>query len=169
MAACCGGPGYLGWPIWQQYPASAHLPTTVSDLRLQDDAGSRRTAQQLTSAVLAARPLADDVFAGVYTDQRRKRVTVFGATGFHLRPDQELAAEFDRLTAEYALRDVQVAPSDVRGGHLTCGIGRGGGGTVVVCGRADHGSLLTGVFTRRSVDDSADLLRRLHPAIVTAD
>jgi hypothetical protein len=36
-----------------------------------------------------------------------------------------------------------------------------------VCGWADHGSLATGVFTRRSVDDSATLLERIRGTIVS--
>lgn len=166
-ALCCGYPGYLGWPIWQQYPARAELPASFSDLRLRTDPDSERIAGQLSSGLLLARPLADDIFAGVYTDRHDKLVTVFGATGLQLRPAGELEVEFARVSGEYALHDVHALEPPERGGHLSCGTGRRGRSTVVVCGWADHGSVLTAVFTRRDVPESADLLRRLHERIIT--
>jgi len=167
LACCCGCPAYFGKPMWEQYPASASLPAEISDLNLRDDAASRRVATQLKADLRGSHMLAEDTFAGVYSDGAGKRVTLFGTTGFRFSPESDLEHEITRLTERYGLRKVQSIDTGHRGEYLRCGVGKDGQATVAVCGWADHGSLATGVFTRRSVDDSAALLERIHGTIVT--
>jgi hypothetical protein len=167
VACCCGCPGYFGWPMAQQYPATAALPATVADLTLRADTASRRTVDELKIDMREAYLLAEDVFAGVYTDAAGKRVTIFGTTGFRLDPRSDVEAELNRLTDDYAIDGVETVDTGEPGAHQRCGTGRAGGTGVVVCAWADHGSLATGLFTRRSVDESAGLLRRLRTEIIT--
>ena len=54
----------------------------------------------------------------------------------------------------------------MRGRHERCAVGRPADGDVVVCTSVDYGSIATGVFTRLSVPDSADLLATLRGQIV---
>lgn len=110
--------------------------------------------------------LAEDTFAGVYSDRAGKRVTLFGTTGFRFSPESDLETEFAQLTDRYRLRDVVTIDTGTRGEHLRCGVGKDGQATVAVCGWADHGSLATGIFTRRDVNDSAALLERLRGTVV---
>ncbi len=117
----------------------------------------------------AAHWLAEDTFAGVYTTNAGKRVTIFGSTGFRFAPATEADAEIERLTEPYALGESQVMESDVRGRHVRCAVGRSDGDGVVVCTSVDHGSIATAVFTNLSVDDSARLLGTLREQIVTTD
>ena len=167
LACCCGCPAYFGKPMWEQYPASVSLPAEVSDLNLRDDAASRRVATQLQADLRGTHVLAEDTFAGVYSDGAGKRVTLFGTTGFRFSPETDLEKEIARLTERYGLRQVESVDTGTRGEYLRCGVGKDGQAVVAVCGWADHGSLATGVFTRRSVDDSAALLERLRGTIVS--
>lgn len=166
IACCCGCPGYVGWPAWQQYPAAAALPGTIADLNRRSDAASQRAEAALHSDMLEAHLLAEEAFAGLYADRRGKRVLVFGATGFWLRPRSDLEAELTRLDRTYRLDRLEAVEAGERGTYQQCGTGRADGEPVVVCGWADHGSLGAAVFTRRSLADSAELLRQIRGSII---
>ncbi|MFC3744886.1 hypothetical protein ACFOS3_48280, partial [Paractinoplanes deccanensis] len=148
VACCCGVP--FGWfRLSGQYPASARLPESFADLQLRDteDTGAGG-------------------FAGEYGDSRGKRVTVFGVTGFRLTPGTDVRTHLDQVADEYKLSEVQAFDLGETGAHESCGVGRDNGATVVVCAWADHGSLATVLLTRRSVEDSADLVARLRDAVL---
>ncbi|MFF0318529.1 hypothetical protein ACFYPH_28305 [Micromonospora sp. NPDC005252] len=166
LACCCGCPAYYGLPISSQYPARAALPGQVADLSLREDDVSAATARQLENEVRQENWLAEDTFAGVYATADGKRVTVFGGTGFRLNPEADANAEITRLKERYALESPETVQTGVRGRHERCAIGRPADGDVVVCTSVDHGSIATGVFTRLSVVDSADLLKTLRGQIV---
>ena len=167
MVCCCGLPaGYLNWVPAGQFPVTAVLPQTVGDLSLRDDSASRRAAarlkQQLRDAKASGEP-----FAGVYADGNGKRVTIFGTTGLRVTPQADVEAEVRRLADQFSLRDVQPFDLGETGAHERCGIGTVDGGSVVVCGWADHGSLGTVVANRRSVSDSAELTGIMRSAVLT--
>jgi hypothetical protein len=167
FACCCGLPAYFVKPVWEQYPASASLPAQVSDLTLRDDATSRRTVKQLEADLQVNNWLAEDTFAAVYGDGDGKRVTVFGTTGFHFSPDDDLRTEMERLTDRYKIRNVEQFDTGARGEFARCGVGKDGDATVAVCGWADHGSLATALFTRRNRADSAELLEQLREILIS--
>ncbi|XTZ18636.1 hypothetical protein ACQSSU_15325 [Micromonospora echinospora] len=167
IACCCGCPAWFGKPMWDQYPVGATLPPQVADLRLQTDARSEQTADELRGEVETEHTLAEEVFAGVYSTPQGKTVTIFGSTGFRFTPESDAEEELTRLTPKYKLGTQQVVETDVRGEHQRCAVGRSGSVDVVVCTWADHGSLASGVFTRLSLSDSATLLGRLREQIVT--
>jgi hypothetical protein len=167
FACCCGLPWYYGQPLADQYPAHASLPTEVDDLRLREDEASLRAAQRLEQDMRAQYLFAEGTFAGVYADGSDKRVVVFGVTGLRLRPETDLDTELARLTGVYQLTDVHPVDTAARGTHQRCGTGRLDDGTpVVLCSWADHGSLATALFTRRSIDDSARLLDELRTVLL---
>ncbi|WP_433551174.1 hypothetical protein ACQP08_26090 [Micromonospora zamorensis] len=166
LACCCGCPAYYGFPISAQYPARAALPVQIEDLSLRQDSRSAETAKQLENEVRQEHWLAEDTFAGVYSTNSGKRVTVFGGTGFRLSPESDAEAEISRLTDRYALNAPETVDTGVRGRHERCAVGRADGSDVVVCTSVDHGSIATGVFTRLSVGDSATLLNTLRAQIV---
>lgn len=161
LVCCCGVPGYFVWPAAGQYPVTAALPDSVSDLNLRDDRASRRAADALSAELNDA-----SAFAGVYSDGNGKRVTIFGVTGLRLTPEQDVQAQMDHLSAEYALKDVQPYDLGVTGLHERCGVGRRDGSALVVCAWADHGSLATVLLTRRNVPDSAELTGVLRSAVL---
>ncbi|MDG9678682.1 hypothetical protein [Micromonospora sp. DH14] len=166
LACCCGCPAYYGFPISAQYPARAALPVQVDDLSLRQDGRSTEAAKKLENEVRKEHWLAEDTFAGVYATTSGKRVTVFGGTGFRLSPESDAEAEISRLTDRYALSAPESVDTGVRGRHERCAVGSADGSDVVVCTSVDHGSIATGVFTRLSVADSADLLASLRAQIV---
>ncbi|WP_433311966.1 hypothetical protein ACQP0U_26090 [Micromonospora sp. CA-269861] len=166
LACCCGCPAYYGFPISAQYPARAALPVQVDDLSLRQDDRSTETARKLEGEVRKEHWLAEDTFAGVYSTTSGKRVTVFGGTGFRMSPESDAEAEISRLTERYALDTPESVDTGVRGRHERCAVGSADGSAVVVCTSVDHGSIATGVFTRLSVADSAELLGTLRAQIV---
>jgi hypothetical protein len=168
VLCCCGLPfAYLQFPAARQYPVTAVLPQSFADLRLRDDRAGRQAAERLAEQVRGPGGGTDGVFTGVYGDRRGKRVTVYGVTGFRLDPGGDLQDQLDRLTDEFRLTDVQDFDLGEAGAHERCGTGRTGGTAVVVCAWADHGSLATVLLTRRSVDDSAELVGRLRNEVLS--
>ncbi|MBL7256076.1 hypothetical protein [Paractinoplanes lichenicola] len=152
VVCCCGLP--FAWTqssAADQYPVTAALPDSFSDLRLRD------TEETGPSG-----------FAGVYRDARGKRVTVFGETGFRLTPGTDVRTRIEQAAAEYDLKDVQSFDLGEFGAHERCGAGRDNGTSVVVCTWADHGSSATVLLTRRSISDSAELVARLREEVLTA-
>lgn len=166
VACCCGCPAYYGKPLWDQYPASAALPGQFADLRMSDDGGSQQTAARLEGEMRSAYLLAEDTFAGVYRDANGKQLVLYGTTGFRMTPGSDLDAEVARVSTAYQLSATTTFDTGTRGTHLTCGTGLSDGTDVVVCVWADHGSLGTALFTRRSVDESAELTDRLRSAVI---
>jgi hypothetical protein len=167
IALCCGLPAWIGDPMSRQWPANVpQLPTEVSDLTLREDRASRRIAEAADEATAAAHPW-ETTFAGVYGDGTGKRVTVFGVVDFRWNPESDLADEFQRLVDTYGIGEIQTVDATERGEHRKCGVGTDRGTSVVVCTWADHGSLGTGVFTRRDIPDSNDLLSTIRDTIIT--
>ena len=167
FACCCGAPiAVWQWPALRQYPVNAVLPQSFADLKLRDDSTGRRAADRLAEQLQEA-GAEGEPFAGVYSDARGKRLTVFGVTGWRFTPGSDVSAQLDRLTDELGLTGVQSFDVGESGVHQRCGTGRLDGTAVVVCAWADHGSLATVVLTRRSVADSADLVARLRTEVLT--
>ncbi|WP_433301865.1 hypothetical protein ACQP2F_07350 [Actinoplanes sp. CA-030573] len=168
VLCCCGGPfAYLQFPAARQYPVTADLPTDFSDLSLRDDSASKRAADRLAEELRSADAKDGSPFAGVYGDSRGKRVTVFGITGFRFTPKSDVRAQLDRLSDDFGLDQVRSFSLGETGAHESCGIGRADGTSVVVCAWADHGSMATVLLTRRSIEDSAELVGRLRSAVLT--
>lgn len=154
-------------PAARQYPVSADLPDSFSDLTRRDDKASRQAAERLATQLNAVGVESDDVFAGVYGDGRGKRVTVFGVTGWRFTPGSDAQAEIDKLAADFGISTVTSYETGESGVHELCATGRASGAAVVVCAWADHGSLAAVVLTRRSEEESADLVGRLRSAVLT--
>jgi hypothetical protein len=163
---CCGIPGYFLSPLAEQYPVSAVLPSTIGDLDLLDDAAKQRAVDRLSQDLQGTVVLGSTPFAGVYTDNAGKRVTIFGTTGLRLTPQSDVEAELGHLTEEFGIRDVQAYDLGITGVHERCGVGRSGDDTLVVCAWADRGSLATVLFTRRSAQESAQLTGEVRSAVL---
>ncbi|MEU7905131.1 hypothetical protein [Actinoplanes sp. NPDC049118] len=166
LVCCCGVPGYLAWPAANQYPVTADLPASIADLDLRDDGASRRAVERLTEELRGTSLAQGDVFGGVYTDGNGKKVTVFGTTGLRLTPQEDVEAEIAHLADGYRIKNVEPYDLGETGLHERCGVGRSGGNAVVVCAWADHGSLGTVLFTRRSLAESAELTGRVRSSVL---
>ncbi|MEV0898337.1 hypothetical protein [Actinoplanes sp. NPDC049802] len=157
--------GYWLLPGARQYPVTAVLPESFADLKLRDTAAGQRAARRLAEQLQSAGS-EGDAFAGVYADGRGKRVTVFGVTGFRLTPASDVEAQLARLSGSLKLKNVQPFDLGVLGAHQRCGTGRLEDTSVVACAWADHGSLATVLLTRRSLEESAELVSRLRETVL---
>ncbi|MFC7532075.1 hypothetical protein [Actinoplanes sp. GCM10030250] len=167
LVLCCGGPlAYWQFPAAQQFPVTAVLPSSFADLDLRDTDAGRRAAERLAEQLQEAGS-SGDAFAGIYTDKRGKRITLFGVTGWRLTPGSDVDAQLGRLADELKLKDIQSFDMGEFGVHESCGTGRLDGTSVVACTWADHGSLATVLFTRRSLTESADLVAELRSQVLT--
>jgi hypothetical protein len=176
LAACCACCVSWFWPYASQHPASVALPPQAAGLVRLNDRASLDATRQLEVRVRAQHWLAEDVFAAVYAEPRtgQRPVTIFGTTLFLLDPKGSLKAGFDGLTDELHLTHVRDVPAGPAGGYQRCAAGRrpgrdGGEEAVAVCGWADHGSIAIGVFSGRTVEQSAGLLRQLREQLVTRE
>lgn len=177
FAACCACCVSWFWPYAKEYPASVSLPPRAAGLVRLEDPASVAASRQLEVKVRTRYWLAEEVFAAIYAEPRtgQRRVTVFGATLLLLDPERDLKAGFDALTGELHLTDVREVSPGPAGGYQRCATGRaavsgkGGEETVTVCGWADHGSIAIGVFSGRTVGQSAGLLRQLREELVTRE
>jgi hypothetical protein len=168
LLCCCGLPlAYLNFPAARQYPVNAVLPDSFLDLNKRNDDSSKEAAARLADELRDAGGKADKTFAGIYGDGDGKRITVFGVTGWRLDPGRDVRTELDRLSDEFDLGDVRSFDTGAFGVHEECGVGRSAGKAVVVCAWADHGSLASVLLTRRSLDESAQLVAQLRGAVLT--
>ncbi|BBH66535.1 hypothetical protein ACTI_32200 [Actinoplanes sp. OR16] len=166
MVLCCGAPlAYWQIPAARQFPVSAVLPDSFSDLVLRETESAKRAVERLAEQLQDSGSSAN-AFAGVYADGDGKRVTLFGATGFRLTPGADVTAQLDRLSGELNLTDVSDYDTGEFGVHEQCGTGRLDGTAVVACSWADHGSLATALLTRRSLDESAALVAQLRDEVL---
>jgi hypothetical protein len=163
----CGGCVAYVKPFYDQYPATAATGATVTGLTVVHESASTGTARRLSERIGTGQ-LDESRFSVVYAEagNSRKRATVFGGTRFVVDPPKDLGTSFDKLRGELALNGVQDVDPGPLGGVQRCGTGRLDGRTVAVCAWADHGSLGVGLFTGRSVADSAPLLQAIRAAII---
>jgi hypothetical protein len=164
VACCCGCPALIAKPFFDQYPVKVSVPGQAAGLVLVDDEASRRLTADLKRRVHSEYLLTDEVFAAVYTqpETRGNDVALLGAARLILDPDKDLKSalgKLSRLTVTGA-RSLDAGPL---GGELRCGTA---GNDRVVCGWADHGSIGVAIFTGRSIEDSAELLRGLRAAVI---
>ena len=159
----------LAVPVLRQYPAALEtpdhlarrpsLPTIVLQPWLQQigDAMRRRTgAERSVAAVYGTVEDADHMFALV------------GVTTLILAPHDALSRSFtppERPGFDFgAARDVEPGPL---GGSMRCAPGMFYRSTpMAVCGWADHGSLVLGLFLRADVDEAATAMRDIRRTIL---
>lgn len=166
---CCGC--CLAWlrPYAEQYPATATLPAQAAGLAKRDDATAAATTTTLEAMVRSRYWLAEDTFAAVYAEPGtgRRQVIIFGTTLLLLDPEKDLRIRFTEMTGEMNLTDIRTVDAGPAGGHQRCADGQRDGEPVAVCGWADHGSIAIGIFSERTVEESAELLRQLRAEIIT--
>ncbi|SCL38761.1 hypothetical protein GA0070624_6326 [Micromonospora rhizosphaerae] len=161
--------GTSGWRVLQQKDTQLTSPEKVAGLTRDDSERARSTADYLRSGLAADIDL-DRSFGTVYSDpaDAKRAVLVFGGTTLLWQPERDLDSLFGLMDDETGkvtgLREVDAGRL---GGVMKCGTTSGDGGDFAVCGWADHGSAVMGIFPGRSVDDSATLFRQLREGIQT--
>jgi hypothetical protein len=167
VACCCGIPALIAKPFIDEYPAKVATPAQAAGLVRVDDAAARRLIIDMKRRVRSEYLLAEDVFAAVYTEPETdgENVNLLGAARLTLDPDKDLKSALGKLS-RFTVTESRPLDAGRLGGELRCGQASGEDSTVV-CGWADHGSIGVAVFTGRSTEESAELLRGLRAAVVT--
>ncbi|NES17299.1 MULTISPECIES: hypothetical protein [Micromonospora] len=162
-----GALGVGGWRVLAQKDTTLNPPAKLAGLTRDDSDRARTTADYLRDGFAADIDL-DRSFGTVYSDpaDARRAVLVFGGTTLLWQPERDLDSLFGLMADETGkvtgLREVDAGRL---GGVMKCGTTSGDGGDFAVCGWADHGSVVMGMFPGRSVDDSAGLFRELREGI----
>jgi hypothetical protein len=166
--------GIVGYLIFRPYlsgehPASLSTPDELVGLTLSDDPVLTDAALEL-AARMSEEVGFGDVVAAFYLDPAadERLVLLSGGTTLLRNPGGELEAAFEgaRDTGVALSEAVDVDPGPL-GGVARCGVADLEGLSVTMCGWADHGSLVVGIFFERPVDESARLLRDIRAEILT--
>ncbi|GAA0902388.1 hypothetical protein [Virgisporangium aurantiacum] len=147
-----------------EYPARIDLPATVAGLTKVDNATLNKTANDTAQKIKTATN-ADSAVAAYYapSGDLTKAVGLVGATGRITDPEGELDDAFSSELAASGVEDVDPGPL---GGKMRCGTTASSGQALSVCGWADGGSLMLGIFVNRSSTDSADLFRQIRAEVL---
>ncbi|TDC75775.1 hypothetical protein E1193_24985 [Micromonospora sp. KC606] len=168
--AGAGALGAVGWRIAEQKDTRLSTPQSVAGLARDDSEPARSTADYLRSGFSADIDL-DYSFGTVYRDPAAgaadSPVLLFGGTTLLWRPERDLDTLFGLMADETGkVAGLREVPAGRFGGVMKCGTTRGAEG-FTVCGWADHGSVVVGMFPNRTVDDAAGLFRQVREAIQT--
>ncbi|MEH0975044.1 hypothetical protein V6U77_28315 [Micromonospora sp. CPCC 205546] len=161
--------GTAGWRVAQQKDADLATPDRVAGLVRDDSDRARSTSDYLRSGFAADIDL-DSSFGTVYRDPAddKRSVLVFGGTTLLWQPERDLDSLFGLLTDEAGkVTGLREVPAGRLGGVMKCGTTSGDGGDFAVCGWADHGSVVMGMFPGRSIDDAGGLFRAMRAEIQT--
>jgi hypothetical protein len=160
--------GTAGWRVISQKDASLNTPDQVAGLIRDDSDQARLTAEYLRDAV-AAHVQLDQNLGVVYADPRNaaRSVLLFGGTALLWQPEKELDSLLTLAGGEKAFDDVRDVPAGELGGVMKCGVSRDSAGDMAVCGWADHGSIVVGIFPNRGIKESAALLRDIRTVVQT--
>jgi hypothetical protein len=142
-------------------------PASVAGLTLDTSEDAQQTSDYLRNAVGAKTDLNNPIGV-VYQDSSDpdRDVLLFGGTRLLINPTKDLDQAFSLMDDKSgSVSGVHDVPAGPLGGVMRCGMSTGDGGPVVVCGWADRGSLVMGLFYGRTPDEAAQLLRELRSAI----
>jgi hypothetical protein len=159
--------GPIGWELWSQKDVRITTPAHVADLVLDDSQGARDTVDYLRTAVETGVSL-EKTTGAVYADGagQSRSVLFIGGTGVLVSPGEALTKTFGLIADDAGgVENVHEVPAGALGGTMRCGTTQTDGGSMAVCGWADHGSLGIAMFPNRPADQSAELLRTMRNAM----
>jgi hypothetical protein len=157
----------IAWEMWNEKEVHIATPPSVAGLVLDDSQGAHDTIDYLRTAVETGVSLKTSTGA-VYADEsgESRSVLFVGGTGAVGSPDEVLTKTFGLITDNAGgVESVHEVPAGPLGGTMRCGTTRTDGGSMAVCGWADHGSLGIAMFPNRPVEQSAELLRTMRKAL----
>ncbi|WP_089158083.1 hypothetical protein [Micromonospora sp. NBS 11-29] len=165
--AGAGALGLGGWRVLREKDARLDRPAGVAGLTRDDSERARSTADYLRDGLAADIDL-DRSYGAVYTDpaDARRSVLLFGGTTLLWQPERDLDTLFTLMADETGrvagLREVDAGRL---GGVMKCGTTSGDGGDFAVCGWADHGTVVLGMFPGRPVDAAATLFKQIREGV----
>jgi hypothetical protein len=153
--------------MWGRDNVRLVTPSRVAGLVLDDSQGAHDTIDYLRTAVQTGVSLEKSTGA-VYADEagQSRSVLFVGGTGAVGSPEDALTKTFRLISDDTGgVESVHTLPPGPLGGVMRCGSTRTDGGSMAVCGWADHRSLGIAMFPNRPVDQSAELLRTMRKAM----
>lgn len=153
--------------MYSQKDATLSSPTQAAGFVLDESAQAKTAAEDLRS-VVAARFNMDKTIGAIYNDPAAPTRTILlvGGTAFLGKPTDELDQIFKLLDdTAGGVAGIHEVDAGSLGGIMKCGSADSADGKMSVCGWADHGSLVLGLFPDRNEPDSAKALRDLRGAI----
>jgi hypothetical protein len=159
--------GPVAWEMWGRDGVRITTPSRVAGLVLDDSQGAHDTIDYLRTAVQTGVSLEKSTGA-VYADEagQSRSVLFVGGTGSVGSPEDALTKTFRLISDDTGgVESVQSLPAGPLGGVMKCGSTKTDGGSMAVCGWADHGSLGIAMFPNRPVDQSAELLRTMRQSM----
>jgi hypothetical protein len=169
--------GILGVGIWgagiiSQQDTKMSTPTTVAGLTKDNSSEAEATAEDLRAAFAAGIDLKSSVSA-VYTDPAgaNRSVLFFGGTALLWSPAKDLDTLFTLMGDESGeVSGVHEVDAGDLGGVMKCGTTPvDDGGTMAVCGWADHGATGMALFPSRAPEEAGKLMREMRGAVQTRD
>jgi hypothetical protein len=159
--------GPIAWDVWHEKDVRIATPPKIAGLTLDDSQGAHDTIDYLRTAIETGVSLKKTTGA-VYADEagESRSVLFVGGIGVLVSPDEALTKTFALITDDSGgVEGVHEVAAGALGGTMKCGSTRTDGGSMAVCGWADHGSLGIAMFPNRPVDQSAELLRSIRKAV----
>jgi hypothetical protein len=159
--------GPIAWDAWKDKSVPIAIPPRVAGLVLDDSQGAHETIDYLRTAVQTGVAL-DKSTGAVYADEagQSRSVLFVGGSGSIASPEDALTKTFHLISDDAGgVESIQVVSAGSQGGVMKCGSTKTDGGSMAVCGWADHGSLGIAMFPNRPVDQSAELLRTMRKAM----
>jgi hypothetical protein len=161
--------GIAGWRIGAQKDANLDAPAQVAGLTRDDSDRAKSTADYLRSGFAADIDL-DESIGVIYKDpaDAKRTVLLFGGTTLVWQPERDLDNLFDLVSDDSGKVDgLHEVPAGRLGGVMKCGTTTSQDGELAVCGWADHGSVALAMFSGRTAEESAGLLRAIRDTIQT--
>ena len=166
------GVGIWGGGIISQQDTTMSTPVKAAGLTKDNSSEAEATAEDLRAAFAAGIDLKSSVSA-VYTDPAgaNRSVLFFGGTALLWSPGKELDSLFELIGDESgSVESVREVPAGDLGGVMKCGTTAvDGGGSMAVCGWADHGATAMALFPSRSADEAAPLMLKMRGEVQHRD
>jgi hypothetical protein len=163
--------GTAGWRITSQRNATLETPVQVAGL-IRDDSEAAQVTGGYLRDVVAANIQLDQSMAVVYADPADpgRKVLLFGGTTLLWQPERDLDTLVGLVGDDAgAVADLREVPAGEQGGAMKCATAHAADGDMTICGWADHGSIVLGLFPGRDIDDAAALLRDIRTVILIRD
>lgn len=166
----CGIGGYLAArPYFAEYPATLSMPDTLVGHQRSDNPQLKQAAAQAIADLRKEVDLQDAV-AEFYQDPKDSAhiISLIGGTDFFGSPSSELDGAFRGASSgEVTINNVKDVDAGPLGGVARCGETTVRSVPIAVCAWADHGSLVMGMFFKRTPDEAAGLLREIRSVILS--
>jgi hypothetical protein len=159
--------GPTAWQVITQRDARLTVPASVAGLARDNSSNAADTIDYLRTGLVTDVQL-DRTVGAAYRDpaDHNRSVLLVGGTALIWRPGSELDSALTLLSdSGGGLTGVHDVDAGGLGGTMKCGSTTLDQQTLAVCGWADHGSLALAMFPGSGVDEAADLLRRIRPAV----